>query len=264
MRFQLHRSPEPVAGGGAPGTAFDLNAFLASVLAQNGGDKDAAIKHLGRENKKARDSRNRHKVRADTAEGELKKLKAPGSKVFEGDQLKEVEAILALNLKAKDITDGLAERDTLKVKVTDQERLTGATKASKLVGYKQPSVLLDQLNSQGREQDITFKKEKVKQDDDTEVLQEVPYVTKRGDTKAVPVKLVEYVTENLKAYIPALMASDDAQESEDEVLTPVPGSGPAPRGKPSTTVNATDKYLKGRYSLPGNLGGTAEAPAATK
>jgi hypothetical protein len=257
--FQTHRSPEPTEGSPQAVKPFDMNAFLASVLAQNGGDKDASIRQLGRENKKARDSRNRHKARADAAEAKLKTLESPGSKTFAGDVLKEVEEFTGLNLKVKDIKDALAERDSLKAKVTDHERLTASTKASKLLGYKQPTVLLDQLNAPGREQDITFKKEKV---DDVE--QEVPYVAKRGDSKASAVKMSDYVAENLKAYIPALMSSDEDERAEDEVLTPVPGSGPAPRGKPSTTKDATDKYLAGRYKLPAALGGGSTTPAGTK
>jgi len=268
MRFWFlrHLSPDAPAGGGDQSAVrpFDMNAFLASVLAQNGGDKDASIRQLGRENKKARDSRNRHKARADKAEMELTALKAPGSKTFAGEQLKEVEEFLGLNLKAKDIKDGLAERETLREFKTGTERLTASTKASKLLGYKQPTVLLDQLNAPGREQDITFKKEKIKDDAGEDVEQEVAYVTKRGDSKASAVKLGDYVTEHLKAYIPALMSSDEDERVEDEVLTPVPGSGPAPRGKPSNTVGPTEKYLAGRYKLPAALGGNATPPAGSK
>lgn len=234
-------------------TTFDANAFVQSILAQNSGDKDAALRAIGRDAKKARDSRNQWKTRAETAEGELATLKKPGSKVLAGDDLKEYEAFVELKVKVKDIKDGLTERDELKKKVADNEFATSATKAAKLVKYKQPTVLLEQLNS--RELDLTFRKDKQKNDAGDEIEVEIPYVKKRGDDKAQPTKLTDFFDrDEMKPYKLALMASDgtDAVEDEDVRFVPVQGSGPASQGKAQSQRDITGDYLASRYSFPGS------------
>lgn len=237
----------PAAG---VGTTFDLNAFLASILAQHGGDKDAAIKQLGSELKKTRDKIRGFKERAEKAEAVIGGQK--DAVILTGDDAKEYKDFKELGIKVKDAKEALAEVPTLRAFKVNTERAEASTKAVKLLEWRQSTVLLDQINSRGL--DLSFKKVKIKDSDGNEEEKELPHVRKQGDDKTQWVTLSdEYVAEQWgKPYLTALKASDDASESDEEAhLTTFPvGPGPSQKSGKAQSRDLVGDHLTKTFGSP--------------
>ena len=241
------------SSGEAPtAVSFDMNKFLSSILAQNGGNEKAALRQLGKEN-----LRIRNKYQTVRRENETLKSQLPGkdSVVLTGDEAKDHLALKERKLSAKDIFDAIAERDTLRGNVTAMERKDAVNRAATIYGdvkYR-PTILLDQLNS--REMDISFRKIKVKDEAGNEDEQELPHVRKRGDDKGQWTELKPYVEKELKEYKPALEVSEaEASGEQGRRLTPAPGSSPSAPGKARGNRDLVSDHISSSYSFPGDNG----------
>ncbi len=258
----------PPAGGTppapSPGGSFDINAFAASILAQVGGDKDAAIRKLGRELKKARDRRRDAEVRVQELES---KLPAKDAVIIVGDDAKLYNSIKPLNLKAEDIVAGLKERDTLRTENTGIKRKQAATEAGAVHKFK-PGILLDQLNS--RSMDLATQKAKVKDAKGVEQEQEVWHVRKQGDDKATWTPLKDWAESELKDYLPALKDDGSSPTPGEPRFVPVPGSLPAAPGSKAqgSATELVQGHISRRYALPGEetkpFGGQAQNAGTQK
>jgi hypothetical protein len=244
---------DDVTSGEAPtAVSFDMNKFLSSILAQNGGNERAALRQLGKEN-----LRIRNKYQSVRKENETLKGQLPGKDavVLVGDEAKEYQSLKERKLTAKDIFDAIAERDTLRGNVTEMQRKDAVNRAATIyedVKYR-PSILLDQLN--GRDMEISFRKVKIKDEAGNEDEHELPHVRKRGDDKGQWTELKPYVDKELKEYKPALEVSEaDTAGTQERRMTPVPGSSPSAPGKARGSRDIVNDHIAASYSFPGDNG----------
>lgn len=236
---------------------FNLDGFLASILAQVNGDKDAAIKQLGRENfkirAKYREIRTKH-------EELVKALPAKDAVVLAGDDAKAWNEFKGLGLPVADVKKGLEERGTLQAKVVGMEREGSATKAAAVHKWK-PGVLLDLINS--RQLDLSVQKVQVKDPKDGQTKDEDQWhVRKQGDSKATWTPLTKYAETEMKDYLPALQLSEGSGAEGEGAprFSPVPGSSPAaPGGKAMTGGDVAQAHISRRYSPPGEQPGQQKA-----
>jgi hypothetical protein len=229
---------------------FSINEFLRTVLAQVGGDKDAAMRKLGRDAQRARARAREAELKISEVE---KKLPTDGSIVLNGDDAKEYTEFKKLGRKTAEITTDLNKLGGLEARVTGMEREKDCTKVCDLLGYKHPPVLLDQLN--GRKMDLTFRKAKVKDEEGKDVEQDnVPCVRAQGDEKAPWTPVQEWVEKDLKLYLPALLGTSESDSDSGERFVPVAGVGTSrttPSGRARGSSEVVTSYLASRYAVPG-------------
>lgn len=192
-------------------------AIRALISREGGGDSNEAIRHLLRENHKAR-------RRAKTAEGELEKLKtdnriAPqGGAVITAEEKKLLDTISPYLTESKLTPEKLIEAakrtGELEGEIATRDRKAGIASVAEAAGYN-VDALVEVVELKKLE--VAMRDVTVKEDGKT-VKESRPFVRKAGDDKAEWLPLAEYVDESLKPFKPALEATadDDGDTAEGE------------------------------------------------
>lgn len=240
--------PENNDGGSASGT-FNMEALLANMIRDANGDVKAAAAKLARQLKKTRERAQAAEADRDKYKTDLDKLTGEGSVVLSGDEAKQFTELKAKGLTLAQIGERLTAHDSLLAENTKIKSEATTSKAAKVYGYND-KVLLDLLTN--RDQEVSFRKVKVKDEAGNEVEQELPHVRKRGDDKTQWVLLDAYATKELKPYLPALTASGEQESDDTHRFTPMEGNGSSASGsaRGKDGKDAVSKVLNGRYFDP--------------
>lgn len=231
-----------------PAPAIDTSAIERLIQRLGGGDANAAVAELVRENQGYRD---RHRQDQEALSEVQKKLPGEGAVVLTGDDAKTWAAVSARKLTAEQLETQLKERETLSAQVAEHTANTQWAEAAQALGWK-PNVVQRIAKSEGLH--LEFREVIQPTKDDPEKTETVrrAHVRPAADEKAECMLLDKYVEQHLADFLPALKADAETGGSGDRTN----GNGQGvrypqqPTGGKAPKVDVVGKQLAGRYQRP--------------
>lgn len=205
MRRTLHM-PETT---NTPSPELEAMRSLVADLRKSNQISDRE-ERLMNENAKLRDKLRRTRVDLDETKGKVPK---DGSRVLSVDEAKEFEDFRKLNLKPDAIKAKLDETAKLSEKLAQTEAEKLFDTVGELLGVENPAALKKLLAR--ADLDLELRDVRVKQDDGSFKVEQVPFAKKRGDDKAQPEPLTDYIEREESEFIPALMTAPENANDDD-------------------------------------------------
>lgn len=169
------------------------------------------MRQLADENHTLRRKNKQQRVQLEKLEPLAKKAPPEGAVVLTKEQGEAWTAFQALKKTPKEVQDALTAGEKAITEVAQIQRTTTVDEAAGLVKYNRET-----LRELVRDKNLTIelREENVTEDGETKKVK-VPYV-KPNTEGAQATKLVDYATNNLKPYLPALSAveGEDGEESQ--------------------------------------------------
>lgn len=179
-------------------TPPDVSAAVDALVGRHDGDMRAVVDKLFGENFSLREAR---RVLDEQITDLTGKVPVDGALVLNGDDVAAWTGYTALG-NIEDVTNGMAERDTLKASLTQHERQQLWTKAAEAHGYK-AAVLMKLAGT-----DLNLEMRTVT--GDNESTYQVAYVL---PNEGEAVKLDVYAAKQWPDFMPALQVTDGQQQS---------------------------------------------------
>jgi hypothetical protein len=237
--------PDPVTPPAASASAADIAAEVRSELQKimSGSDWRARMEDTVRQN-----------VRLKKKLANIPKLE-DGGRVLSKAEAEKFDAFVALKIEPKDVEKLRTDFTTLQAKETERSEEEQYDDAAEALGWGNRKTLVRFLKRENLE--LSFKDVREKGEDGKTTTKRVPFVRAKGDEKAAPVALDEYVENEMGTeFVDILKKSDKPDGEQDEDETETGGERTTARRIAGLTAGVEIAETPGARQIPSGKGST--------